>query len=97
VSATDVLWLGLMIGLPTLVAARLFHVEPEGRWFVATWALAVIGASVGFWVIALLLILLDLNFLGMFDGIVAAGLSIPIAAIVGVVIRSRRARKIVIQ
>ena len=89
----DIVFLALVVGLPILVSVQLFRKEPKGRWFIFTYLLAVIGSSLGFLLASLVLALLGVGGLGMFDGLIEFAISLPVALIVGLIIRFRRARQ----
>ena len=89
-SISDIIFLALVLGLPVLVSARLFQVEPVGRPFLGTYFLAILGTAFVYAAGALVLTVTGLNALGMFDGIFAIMAAIPIALVVGLIVRSRR-------
>jgi hypothetical protein len=80
----------LVLGLPVAVSFRLFRNEPDGRPFIATYVLAVIGSSVSFGLIALVLTIFQIGGLGPFDGFFALITSVPIALIIGLIVRHQR-------
>jgi hypothetical protein len=86
----DLIFLALVLGLPIAVSFRLFRNEPDGRPFVATYVLAVIGSSISFGLIALLLTIFPIGGLGLFDGVFALIASMPIALIIGLIVRHQR-------
>jgi hypothetical protein len=86
----DIVFLVLVVGLPTIVAIQLFRNEPVGRPFIATYVLAVIGSSILFMLAALILALAEIGGLGMFDGVFTFIVSVPTALVVGLVVRHRR-------
>jgi hypothetical protein len=86
----DLFFLVLVVGLPTAVSLRLFLNEPPERPFLGTYILAIFGTALLFSLVALILTVSGLGSLGMFDGIFATMAAVPIALVVGLVIRSRR-------
>ena len=90
---SDVLFLLLFFGLPIAVSLQLFKNEPAGRPFMATYFLAIIGSSIVFVAVALVLNLLGIGMLGPFDGLFVTIASVPIALIVGLNARRQRHQK----
>ena len=91
----SLIFLVLVLVLPIAVSFRLFQKEPVGRPFFATYALAVLGSSLIFAIIAFVLMVSGVGELGPFDGILEALVSIPVALIIGLVVRRQRRRNFV--
>jgi hypothetical protein len=82
----------LVLGLPIVISFRLFQTEPSVRPFLATYALAVLGSSLLFTIAAFVLMVIGVGGLGPFDGIFEFIVSVPVALIIGLVVRGRRKR-----
>jgi len=85
-----VIFVVLVFGLPIAVSFRLFRNAPERRPFLATYVLAVMGSTISFGLFALLLTVLQIGGLGPFDGIFAIIVAVPVALIVGLIVRHER-------
>ncbi len=90
----DLIWLALVFGIPLAISLRVFQVEPKGRFFLVTWALAVFGTALVFSFAQILLYLLQLNITGLADGLVAIPASMLFALVVGLVTRAKRAHRL---
>ncbi len=85
----DVIFVALVVGLPLAVSLRLFRHEPPSRPFIATYALAVLGSSILFTLAALAMVIAGVGGLGPFDGMFGFIVSVPIALVVGLIVRRR--------
>ncbi len=89
----DLIFLALVLGLPIAVSFRLFRNAPNDRPFFATYALAVTGSSILFALAAVALMVSGVGSLGPFEGVFEVIVSVPVAFIVGLIVRRHRPRK----
>ncbi|MBB3911394.1 hypothetical protein [Sphingomonas desiccabilis] len=89
---SDLLFLALVVVLPVLVSVRVFANEPVGRPFLATYMLAVLGSSMLFALSALILSATQVGGVGPFDGFFCLIVSVPVALVVGLLVRRQRRR-----
>ena len=86
----DILWLTVVGVLPVIVARRVFTNAPNDRFFVASWALSVLGTLFIMFGVSLGLAVFGLGIFGMFDGIITLPVAIIVSAVVGVAVRRKQ-------